>query len=329
MAQTILVIAEQREGEIRKVTYEALSEASRLAQPMGGEVVALLIGNNVKDKADSLGHLGAKTVFVADDDRLAAYSGEAYCAVAGKVCDDITPGLIITSATATGKDLAPRLAARLGAGLVSDVVAVEISNGDLVVTKPIYAGKALVNLSITSPVRMISLRPKVMPVSEPDTSLRPEIRDVDPRGLFENVRTRVVEMKKAASARPDVSEADIIVSGGRGLKAPEHFSILEDLADLLGAAVGASRPAVDSGWRDHQDQVGQTGKTVTPDLYIACGISGAIQHLAGMSSSKCIVAINKDREAPIFSICDYGLVGDVFEILPLMTQECKALKSGA
>jgi electron transfer flavoprotein alpha subunit len=326
MAQSILVIAEQREGEIRKVTYEALSEAARLAQAVGGEVAALLIGSNVKEKAASLGHYGAKKVFVADDDRLAAYSGQAYCEVSAKVCSDTNPALVLTSATSAGKDLAPRLAARLGLGLVSDAIAVEATDGDLTVTRPIYAGKALINLRITSQAGIISLRPKVMEISEPDTSLAADVEDVDLGGLLENIGTKVVEIKKAASARPDVSEADIIVSGGRGLKAPEHFSILEELADLLGAAVGASRPAVDSGWRDHQDQVGQTGKTVTPDLYIACGISGAIQHLAGMSSSKCIVAINKDPEAPIFGVCDYGLVGDIFEIVPLITQECKALK---
>jgi electron transfer flavoprotein alpha subunit len=328
MAQSILVIAEQREGEIRKVTYEVLSEACRLAQSTGGEVAALLVGSGIKEKAGSLSHYGAKTVFVADDTRLAAYSGQAYCDVAAKVCEGLAPGWIMTSATTTGKDLAPRLAARLGVGLASDVVQVEISDGDVVITKPIYAGKALVKLRIVSPAGMLSLRPKVMEVADPDTSLTPEVKDVDLGGLLDNVGTTVVEVKKVASARPDVSEADVIVSGGRGLKAPEHFSLLEQLADILGAAVGASRPAVDSGWRDHQDQVGQTGKTVTPDLYIACGISGAIQHLAGMSSSKCIVAINKDPEAPIFSVCDYGLVGDVFEIVPLFTQECKALKSG-
>ncbi|MFH1314691.1 MAG: electron transfer flavoprotein subunit alpha/FixB family protein [Candidatus Eisenbacteria bacterium] len=329
MAQTILVIAEQREGEIRKVTYEALSEASRIAQATGGEVAALLMGSNVKDKAGSLSHYGARAVFVADDDRLATYSGQAYCDVVRKVCDDVAAGLIVMPATATGKDLAPRLAARLRAGLASDVIAVEASDGGLVVTRPVYAGKALVNLSITSKISVISLRPNVMEISEPDLSITTESKDVDLGGLLENVGTKVIETKKPTSGRPDVSEADIIVSGGRGLKAPEHFSMIEDLADLLGAAVGASRPAVDSGWRDHQDQVGQTGKTVTPDLYIACGISGAIQHLAGMSSSKCIVAINKDPEAPIFGICDYGLVGDVFEIVPLITQECKDLKSGA
>ena len=328
MARGILVICEQRQGEIKRVTYEALSEASRLAAALDGEVWALLIGDKVKDKATALAHYGAKKVWVAEDARLGSYSVEGYAAVAGKACADLKPDFVFLPATATGKDLAPRLAAKLGAGLASDVIAVEASGGDLVLTRPIFAGKALMSLKVTSTPQVASFRPKVMALAEADTSLTAEVADLPHTGLIDQIRTTVTKTTETATGRPDVSEADVIISGGRGIKGPEHFKMLEDLADLLGAAVGASRAAVDAGWRDHQDQVGQTGKTVTPNLYIACGISGAIQHLAGMLSSKCIVAINKDPEAPIFQICDYGVVGDIFEIVPLLTEEYRSVKSG-
>jgi electron transfer flavoprotein alpha subunit len=327
MARGILVICEQRDGEIKRVTHEALSEASRLAAALGGEVAAVLVGDKVKPKAASLAPFGAKKVFVADDARLGGYAVEAYTNVAKKVCDELKPELILIGATALGKDLAPRLAARLGAGLASDVIRVEVADGGLTLTRPIFAGKVLLSLKVTAQPQVISLRPKVMALAEPNSALVAEIADVALDGCLDNIRTTITRTEKAATGRPDVSEADIIVSGGRGTKAPENFKILEELADVMGAAVGASRAAVDAGWRDHQDQVGQTGKTVTPNLYIACGISGAIQHLAGMLSSKCIVAINKDPEAPIFQVCDYGIVGDLFEIVPLFTEEYKAVKS--
>jgi electron transfer flavoprotein alpha subunit len=324
----MLVICEQRQGEIKRATYEALSEASRLAAKIEGAVSALLIGDKVKDKAAGLAQYGARTVFVADDPRLASYSAEGHAGVAKKVCDDLKPDFVFLPATATGKDLAPRLAAKLGAGVASDVIAADVEGSDVILTRPIFAGKALMTLKVISGSQVITLRPKVVAVAEPDPSLTAEVKDVPLDGLLENLRTSVTRTTQTATGRPDVAEADVIVSGGRGMKAPEHFRMLEDLADALGAAVGASRAAVDAGWRDHQDQVGQTGKTVTPNLYVACGISGAIQHLAGMLSSKCIVAINKDPEAPIFQVCDYGVVGDVFEIVPLLTEEYKAVKSG-
>jgi electron transfer flavoprotein alpha subunit len=327
MARGMLVIAEQRQGEIRRATLEALSEASRLAGKTDGEVWALLLGDKIKGKAALLAQYGASRVLVADDAKLAGYSGEGYANVAKKVCDDLSPEFIFLAATSTGKDLAPRLAAKLVTGLVSDAVATEVSDGELVLTKPIFAGKALVNLKITSSPQVVSLRPKVMALAEADASKTAQVEDVALAGLLDKIGTTVVKTTVTATGRPDVSEADVIVSGGRGIKGPEHFKMLEDLADLFGAGVGASRAAVDAGWRDHQDQVGQTGKTVTPNLYIACGISGAIQHLAGMLSSKCIVAINKDPEAPIFQVCDYGIVGDIFEVVPLLTEEYRAVKS--
>jgi electron transfer flavoprotein alpha subunit len=325
----MLVICEQRQGEIRRVTYEALSEASRLASALDGEVWALLVGDKVRGKAQDLTRYGARKVMVAEDARLAAYSVEGYANVARKACEDLKPDFVFLPATATGKDLAPRLAAKLTAGLASDVIAAEVSGGQLVLTRPIFAGKALISLRVTSTPQVVSFRPKVMALAEPDASLAAEVADLPVAGLLDQIRTTVTKVTETATGRPDVSEADVIISGGRGIKGPEHFKMLEDLADLLGAAVGASRAAVDAGWREHQDQVGQTGKTVTPNLYIACGISGAIQHLAGMLSSKCIVAINKDPEAPIFQVCDYGVVGDIFEIVPLLTEEYRSKKSGS
>jgi len=329
MARGMLVICEQRQGEIRRVTYEALSEASRLASALDGEVWALLVGDKVRGKAQDLARYGARKVMVAEDTRLAAYSVEGYANVARKACEDLKPDFVFLPATATGKDLAPRLAAKLTAGLASDVIAAEVSGGQLVLTRPIFAGKALISLRVTSTPQVVSFSPKVMALAEPDASLAAEVADLPVAGLLDQIRTTVTKVTETATGRPDVSEADVIISGGRGIKGPEHFKMLEDLADLLGAAVGASRAAVDAGWREHQDQVGQTGKTVTPNLYIACGISGAIQHLAGMLSSKCIVAINKDPEAPIFQVCDYGVVGDIFEIVPLLTEEYRSKKSGS
>lgn len=284
---------------------------------------ALLLGSAVKDEAGSLAPYGARVVHVADRPALDSYAGVGYARIAAAISQDIEPEIVMLGATATGKDLAPRLAARMGVGLGSDVTAIDVSGGTVTVTRPIFAGKILAKVRIASTPKIISLRPKIMDIAEPDPSLSCEIREVEADGMLQDLGTTVKGVKLTASERPDVAEADIIVSGGRGMKTPENFEMLEELAAVFGAAVGASRPAVDSGWRGHEDQVGQTGKTVNPDLYIACGISGAVQHLAGMSSSKCIVAINKDAEAPIFEIADYGLVGDLFEIVPLLTQSLR------
>jgi electron transfer flavoprotein alpha subunit len=220
-----------------------------------------------------------------------------------------------------GKDLAPRVSGRLGAALAADCTALRFENGEIVATRPVYAGKALVDVKVTTPVRLFSLRPNVF-TAAPGDGAPPTVETVAPVLSDADFASRVTSVK-VSEGRPDVTEAGIIVSGGRGLKAAEHFSLVEALADVLGAAVGASRAVVDAGWRPHDEQVGQTGKTVSPSLYIACGISGAVQHLAGMSSSKYIVAINKDKDAPIFQIADYGIAGDVFEVLPALTAELK------
>jgi len=223
--------------------------------------------------------------------------------------------------TAMGKDLAPRAAARLGVGLVSDVVGLALKDGRLEARRAMYSGKALATVRWESGVPFATLRPNVFPLGAPDAARKAEVK---PRSVDAKARGRVTAVHVKAAGKIELTEAQVIVSGGRGLKGPENFPLVENLASAMGAAVGASRAVVDAGWVDHQFQVGQTGKTVSPQLYVACGISGAIQHLAGMSSSKVIVAINKDADAPIFKVADYGILGDVFEVLPKLTEAAKA-----
>jgi len=326
MAQGVMVIAEQRDGEIRKVSFEVTSEGKRLADKMGWKVTALLLGENIKDKASKLGHYGADKVIVADDPKLAAYTTDAYVAAVADIVKTEDPAVLILGASVQGKDLSARLSARLGVGMAQDCTALAIEDGNLTATRPIYAGKAYAKVGFSDKrPHMATTRPNVMTMNEPDTSKSPEIVEAS-LSLDEGaLKTKVVELLRDESGKVDLTEADKIVSGGRGMKGPEHYNILEDLAAAIGASVGASRSAVDAGWRPHPDQVGQTGKVVSPNLYIACGISGAIQHLAGMSTSKVIVAINKDPDAPIFQRADYGVVDDLFKVVPALTEEVKKI----
>jgi electron transfer flavoprotein alpha subunit len=319
-----MVIAEQRDGDIRKVSYEIVSEGKRLADLLGQVVTAVLLGSGVKDKAVTLGHYGADKILVADDPRLETYTTDAYVSVIAEVIKANDPAIVLLGGSAQGKDLSARLSARLGVGMSQDCTAFSLENGNLVALRPIYAGKAYTKVSfVESWPQMAVARPNVMAINEPDTFKTPEVVDA-PFSLDDSaLKTRVVESIRDESGKVDLTEADIIVSGGRGMKGPEGYGILEELADVIGASVGASRSAVDAGWRPHSDQVGQTGKVVSPNLYIACGISGAIQHLAGMSTSKVIVAINKDAEAPIFQKADYGVVDDLFNIVPALIEEVK------
>jgi electron transfer flavoprotein alpha subunit len=324
MAQGVWAIAEQRDGELRKITYEIVSEGRRLADALGQELTAILLGSNIKDKAAELGHYGADKVLVADDASLEAYTTDAYVAVISELAKANDPAVLLMGASVQGKDLSSRLSASLGVGMAQDCTAFAAEEGNLVATRPIYAGKAYAKVTFeNSWPQMATARPKVMSISEPDASRSAEVIDA-PVSLDDSaLKTKVVEAVKDEGGKVDLTEADKIVSGGRGMKGPEEYKILEDLADLIGASVGASRSAVDAGWRPHTDQVGQTGKVVSPNLYIACGISGAIQHLAGMSTSKVIVAINKDEDAPIFQKADYGVVGDLFDVVPALTEEIK------
>ena len=324
MAQGVWTIAEQRDGEIRKITYEIVSEGRRLADALGQELTVLLLGSNIKDKAAVLGQYGADKVIVADDPRLAVYTTDAYSSVIAELVKANDPAILLMGASVQGKDLSARLSARLGVGMAQDCTAFSIEGGNLVAIRPIYAGKAYARVSFeNSWPQMAAARPNVMSTNEPDSSRSAQVIDATFSLDDSALKTKVVDAMKDESGKVDLTEADKIVSGGRGMKGPENYQILEDLADLLGASVGASRSAVDAGWRPHSDQVGQTGKVVSPNLYIACGISGAIQHMAGMSTSKVIVAINKDPDAPIFQKADYGVVGDLFDVVPALAEQVK------
>jgi electron transfer flavoprotein alpha subunit len=319
----ILIFVEHRDGAIKKVTYEMAGAAKALAAKTGGQVEAALVGKGVAGLAEGLGKYGVSKVYVCEADGLGAYSNQGYAAALKAVADAASPDVFVFSATSMGKDLAPRVAAKLNAGMASDATSVEW-DGTLKVTRPTYAGKVNTKLEITSKPAVVSLRPNAFsPVEEGSGSA--EVQNVDAPAF--DIRAVVKEVAKAAAGKLDVAEANIVVAGGRGLKNEEQFKLLEDLAGVLGAAVGASRAVVDAGLRPHSEQVGQTGKVVGPTLYFAIGISGAIQHLAGMQTSKVIVAVNKDPEAPIFKVSDYGIVGDAAEIVPLLTQEFKTLLS--
>jgi len=326
MAQGIWIVAEQKEGELKKISFELTSEAKRLADQMGQSVTAILLGPNIKEKAPELGKYGADKVIVADDNRLATYTTDAYVSVIAQLAQSGEPAIILLGASVQGKDLSGRLAARLGVGMAQDCVDFSLENGNLVAKRPIYAGKAYATVTFKDSVPQIATaRPNVLELNKPDESKSAEVVDAEFSLDDLQLKTKVAESIQAEGAKVDLTEAERIVSGGRGMKGPENYKILEELADLIDATVGASRSAVDSGWRPHSDQVGQTGKVVSPNLYIACGISGAIQHLAGMSTSKYIVAINKDPEAPIFQKADYGVVADLFDVVPALTQEIKKI----
>ncbi len=316
----ILAFAEQRDGKFKKSSFETVQTASQIASTLGAEFAAVVIGSNISGAAAQLGNYGAQRVVAVDEPRLAAHSNTAYAKALAEVAQKEDAAMVFLAASQMGKDIAPRVAVKLGAGLAADCIELKVEGQDIVATRPVYAGKALIDVRVTSPKKMFTLRPNVFTATETNGNATVEKTGVS---LDDGDFRSAVKEVKVAEGRPDVTEAEIIVSGGRGLKGPEHFALIEELADVLGAGVGASRAVVDAGWRPHDEQVGQTGKTVSPTLYIACGISGAVQHLAGMSSSKYIVAINKDKDAPIFQVADYGIVGDVFEILPELSRQLK------
>ena len=320
MAQGVFAITEQRDAELRKVSFEAVSEGRRLADGLGTDLTAVILGSGVEGFADQLKKYGPDKILVADDPALADYTTDAYTNVLTELIHASDPAVIIMGASAQGKDLAGRLAARLDAGVAMDCVGIKIDNGKLTYTRPMFGGKILADVEIEGNPQIVAIRPNVMNVNEVSKNCAIE----KPAVQVGELKTRVVEKKMETDDKIELTEADIIVSGGRGTGG--DYAVIEALANELGAAVGASRSAVDEGWRPHSDQVGQTGKTVSPTLYVACGISGAIQHLAGMSTSKYIVAINKDEEAPIFSRADFGIAGDLFEVVPAITEEVKKIK---
>jgi electron transfer flavoprotein alpha subunit len=326
MAANILAIAEQRNGELRSISNEVVTAARDVADALGGEVHALLLGGpGVGAAAAELGRHGADRVFVGEHEALAQYSAPGYTTA---ISDQASAGdyfAVFFGASSAGKDLSPRVAARLDVPLATEATELGVDGGELVVTRPIYAGKVFAQLTLEGEPRVVSLRPNVFRAEERPRDGAVEALAVSPDPSA--WRTRVREVKASAGGTVDVTEAPIVVSGGRGLKGPENWTMLEELAGALGdnVALGASRAVVDAGWRPHSEQVGQTGKTVSPQLYIAIGISGAIQHLAGMRTAKTIVAINKDPDAPIFGVADYGIVGDAFEVVPKLTE---AIRNG-
>lgn len=326
MAKGILVFAEVKDGKVKNVAFEMLSASRKIAAQTGDELAAVLIGKGVAGLAGSLAEYGADKIYVAEDDQLAQYTTDAYSKVLADLIKETDPATVLFGCTVLGRDLAAKVAQKVGAGLLSDCIAMEIEGGSLLFTRPVYSGKALLKAGIpeSSPA-MATIRPNVL-VAEAAAG-KGEVINYAVKLEASDIRQVIKDVIMQVSSRPELTEANVIVSGGRGMKGPEGFKVLEDLADALGGAVGASRAAVDAGWIGQNLQVGQTGKVVSPTLYFACGISGAIQHMAGMSSSKCIVAINKDEEAAIFKVADYGIVGDLFEVVPILTEEIKKVVS--
>lgn len=328
---SIWIIAEQKDKKLKKVALELLSLGKKLKEKKGAELCAVLPGFEIESLAAQLGHYGAEKVFLLDDEILKTYSTEGYSKAIADLAKEHNPEILLGGATAQGKDLLPRVAAKLDTGLASECIDVDVdSDGKLLCTRPMYAGKVRVQATVPdSTPQMASLRPNIFEVSPPDESKTAEIVKVKPNVSDSDIRAKIKEVLKEAGEKIDLTEAEAIVSGGRAMKEADNFKILQELAEVLGgkATVGASRAAVDAGFVSHDIQVGQTGKVVNPNLYIACGISGAIQHLAGMITSKCIVAINKDPDAPIFQKADYGVVGDLFKVIPILTEAIKKLKA--
>lgn len=336
MSNKILAFVESKGNKFKNNAFEVVSQAKKLSDELGCNFEALTISPSIEDEIKNLGAYGAKKILLVDSEELnsknpnnrSVYSNTAYAKVISEVVKLKEANIIIISATALGKDLAPRVAIKTESAISSDCIGISVTDGNISTKRPVYAGKSIIDVKFNSDKVLITLRPNVFK-PEKLNGEEVDIEKIDIGSLNitdDDFKTNIKEVI-VSSEKLDVAEADRIVSGGRGLREADKFHLVEELAEAIGAATGASRAVVDAEWRPHSEQVGQTGKTVSPSLYIACGISGAIQHLAGMSSSKCIVAINKDKDAPIFQIADYGIVGDVFEILPVLKEEFKKVLS--
>jgi len=320
----VLVFCEVKDGKMKKASREALTVGRKLAEKAGGELSAFVAGGSAASAAAESGRYGAKKLYAAASSALDAYTTESHVAALQQAIEQARPSVVLFGGTSNGRDLAPRIAARLNVGVASDVDRLEWVDGKLRARRPVYSGKAFATVDVTSTPAMATVRPNAFPAEEAEGAAA-EVVNVNYQAG--ETKTKLVDTRIPEAGELSIAEADIIVSGGRGLKEAANFSYIRDLAHAIGGAVGASRATVDAGWIDHQHQVGQTGRVVSPNLYIAAGVSGAIQHLAGMSTSKHIVAINKDPEAPIFRIADLGVVGDLFQVVPALIEEVKKAKA--
>jgi len=328
MSNNIVVIAEVRAGQLKKASLEAVSAGRDLANSTGGAVIAVALGENLDAATAELAKSEADKIIAVNSPALAHYSGDGFSKAIQEQLSGLEPAAILMPHSAMGKDLMPRLSAALQTGLISDATALHHEDGVFAATKPVFAGKAYLKTAVEKSPFMATLRPNNF---ETRAGSGAEISVAQSALTADELKAVVTDLVASAGGHVPLQEAKVVVAGGRGLKDPEHFHLVEDLAAAFGegkAAVGASRAVVDAGWREHREQVGQTGKVVAPTLYIACGISGAIQHLAGMRTSRFIVAINKDAEAPIFKVADYGIVGDVFEVLPALTEAVSKAVAG-
>ncbi|MPM17027.1 Caffeyl-CoA reductase-Etf complex subunit CarE [bioreactor metagenome] len=324
----VWVFAEQREGELQKVSLELLGEGRKIADKLGVKLTALILGDNINHLADTLGRHGADEVIVAENELLKHYTTDGYTKVICDLANERKPGILFIGATFIGRDLGPRVAARLSTGLTADctVLDVDVEKADLLATRPAFGGNLMATIACPDHrPQMATVRPGVFSkLADEDRNFTIEKVEVELQDS--DIRTKIVEIVKEAKDIVDISEANFIVSGGRGVGSKENFAILKELADALGGTVAGSRAAVENEWIERDYQVGQTGKTVRPTIYIACGISGAIQHVAGMQDSDLIIAINKDASAPIMKTADYAIVGDLLKVVPEMTAQVKAMK---
>ncbi len=320
----IAVFIEQRDGALKKVAWQMISEARRIADASGGEVWSVFLGTDASAAATEAGKYGADKVFSATGEEFKQYNSEIYGTALAAFCKSAGPDILLIGSTAMGKDLGPKVAAKLECACISDAVGLKFDGG-WEVRRPIFAGKCFADVTPKTAMAVVGIRPNAFILEEKAAPAAGGTFDAGTSGI--DPKAVVKSIEASGGGKIELTEAEIIVSGGRGIKGPENYELIEKLAESLGAAAGASRAIVDAGWVDYSNQVGQTGKTVGPNLYIACGISGAIQHLAGMSSSKCIVAINKDANAPIFKVADYGIVADLFDIVPALTDEIGKIRS--
>ena len=312
----VLAVGEIKDGVLKKISKEVTSAGRKVADAIGGELIVLLIGDGADGLAKDVAAVGADKVVTA---KASEFSAEGYANIISAVAKEKSVNVVFMPHTGDGKDYSPRVAIKLNAGIVSDAVGISVDGGKVVAKKPIYSGKAYANIKVSSDIQAFTIRPNAIEVVEKAGAGAVESTSAS----FGDTKAKITGKELSGGSKVQLTEASIIVSGGRGMKGPENFKILQDLCDLIGAALGASRAAVDAGWISHSHQVGQTGKTVSPNCYIACGISGSIQHMAGMGSSKYIVAVNKNAEAPIFKVATYGIVADLFEVVPALTDEFK------